>query len=115
MRIKIERNPTWKIIARTTVQGLLVRTALDVDTTISSNMSYDLLPAVARRPGAPSLPRALLPAAGPAPPAEPWPRTLTQATTRGAAIPKQEYVPTNIHTTRAKQKALSTWPPMRNS
>src|SRR5271163_5052528 len=87
---------------------------LDVDTTISSNIVYDLRPAVARRPGAPSLPRALLPAAGPAPTACPWPRQLTQATTSGAAIPKLEYVPTTIPTTRAKEKARSTWPHIKN-
>src|SRR6266404_4418185 len=73
-----------------------------------------LLPAGARRPGTFSLPRVLLPAAGPVPAATPWPRQRFQATTRGAAIPKLEYVPTTIPTTRAKEKARSTWPPIRN-
>src|SRR5271156_2941514 len=100
---------------RMTVQGLLVLIPAFVETTISSNIVYDLRPAGARRPGAPSLPRALLPAAGPALAAAPWPRQLTQATTNGAAIPKLEYVPTTIPTTRAKEKARSTCPPIRNS
>src|SRR6266852_2288992 len=73
-----------------------------------------LLPAGARRPETFSLPRALLPAAGPVPATKPWPRQRFQATTRGAAIPKLEYVPTTIPTTRAKEKARSTWPPIRN-
>src|SRR6266849_551677 len=73
-----------------------------------------LLPAGARRPGTFSLPRVLLPAAGPVPAATPWPRQRFQATTSGAAIPKLEYVPTTIPTTRAKEKARSTWPPIRN-
>src|ERR1700722_13687387 len=83
-----------------TVQGLLVLTAFEVETTISSNMNCYLPPAGARRPEAPSLPRALLPAAGPALAACPWPRQLTQATTSGAAIPKLEYVPITIPTKR---------------
>jgi hypothetical protein len=29
-------------------------------------------------------------------------------------MPKLEYVPTTIPTTRAKEKARSTWPPIRN-
>jgi len=29
-------------------------------------------------------------------------------------MPKLEYVPTTIPTTRAKENALSTWPPIRN-
>src|SRR6266699_463192 len=73
-----------------------------------------LLPAVARRPGTLSPLRVLLPAAGPVPAATPWPRQRFQATTSGAAIPKLEYVPTTIPTTRAKEKARSTWPPIRN-
>src|SRR5882672_5807402 len=73
-----------------------------------------LLPAGARRPETFSLPLALLPAAGPVPAAEPCPRQMFQATTSGAAIPKLEYVPTTIPTTRAKEKARSTWPPIRN-
>src|SRR5712691_990411 len=73
-----------------------------------------LLPAGARRPETFSLPRALLPAAGPVPATTPCPRQRFQATTRGAAIPKLEYVPTTIPTTRAKEKARSTWPPIRN-
>src|SRR6266853_600415 len=73
-----------------------------------------LLPAGARRPWTFSLPRVLLPAAGPVPAAAPCPRQLFQATTSGAAIPKLEYVPTTIPTTRAKEKARSTWPPIRN-
>src|SRR2546421_113036 len=73
-----------------------------------------LLPARARRPGTFSLLRVLLPAAGPVPAATPWPRQRFQATTSGAAIPKLEYVPTTIPTTRAKEKARSTWPPIRN-
>src|SRR5467141_640758 len=73
-----------------------------------------LLPAGAKRPGTFSLPRALLPAAGPVPTATPRPRQRFQANTSGAAIPKLEYVPTTIPTTRAKEKARSTWPPIRN-
>src|SRR6266478_6033245 len=73
-----------------------------------------LLPAESRRPETFSLPRALLSAAGPVPAAAPWPRQRFQATTSGAAIPKLEYVPTTIPTTRAKEKARSTWPPIRN-
>src|SRR5580700_5694367 len=108
------RNVTWKIIDTTTVQGLLVLTAVEVETTISSNMTYDLLPAGASRPEGASLPRVLLPAAGPVPATCRWPRQLTQATTKGAAIPKLEYVPTTIPTTRAKEKARSTCPPIKN-
>src|SRR6202040_1094160 len=74
-----------------------------------------LLPAGARRPVTPSLPRGLFPAAGPVLATAPRrPRQLFQATTSGAAIPKLEYVPTTIPTTRAKEKARSTWPPIRN-
>src|SRR5207245_7991562 len=73
-----------------------------------------LLPAGARRPATFSLLRALLPAAGPVPAAALWPRKRFQETTSGAAIPKLEYVPTTIPTTRAKEKARSTWPPIRN-
>src|SRR6266849_5213966 len=73
-----------------------------------------LLPAGARRAAASSLPRVLLPAAGPVPAATPWRRQRFQATTRGAAIPKLEYVPTTTPTTRAKENARSTWPPIRN-
>src|SRR5450755_3258923 len=115
IRIKIAKKLTWKIMDKITVHGLLVLTAFEVETTISSNMSYDLPPAGARRPEAPSLPRALLPAAGPALAACPRPRQLTQATTSGAAIPKLEYVPTTIPTTRAKEKARNTCPPIRKS
>src|SRR6266566_3346080 len=73
-----------------------------------------LLPAEARRAGTLSPPRVLFPAAGPVPAATPRPRQRFQATTSGAAIPKLEYVPTTIPTTRAKEKARSTWPPIRN-
>src|SRR5271157_3775891 len=75
---------------------------------------YYLLPAGARRGCPPSLPRVLLPAAVPVTAAPPCPRQLFQATTSGAAIPKLEYVPTTIPTTRAKENARSTWPPIRN-
>src|SRR5712692_2180688 len=77
------------------------------------HVSY-LLPAGARRAGTVSPPRVLFPAAGPVPAATPRPRQRFQATTSGAAIPKLEYVPTTIPTTRAKEKARSTWPPIRN-
>src|SRR6266436_4595068 len=98
-----------------TVHGLLVFWFVEVDTTISSNMgdAY-LLPEVARRGCPPSLPRDLLPAAVPVLATPPCPRQLFQATTSGAAIPKLEYVPTTIPTTRAKANARSTWPPIRN-
>src|SRR5450755_3475314 len=72
-----------------------------------------LLPAGARRPEAPA-PARVLPAADPELVARPWPRHRFQATTNGAAIPKLEYVPTTIPTTRAKEKARSTCPPSRN-
>src|SRR5271165_1374935 len=101
---------------RATVHGLFVFCALFVDTTISSNMDHYLLPAGASRGCPPSLPRGLLPAAAvPVPTPAPCPRHLFQATTSGAAIPKLEYVPITIPTTSAKAKALSTWPPIRNS
>src|SRR5258707_12813001 len=73
-----------------------------------------LLPAGARRAGAISLLRVLLPAAGPGPATAPWLRQRFHATTSGAAMPKLEYVPTTIPTTRAKEKARSTSPPIRN-
>src|SRR5882762_453143 len=98
----------------TTVHGLLVFDGCGLETTISSNIDDYLLPAGARRAGAVSLPRVLLPAAGPEPATAPWPRQRFQATTSGAAMPKLEYVPTTIPTTRAKEKARSTWPPIRN-
>src|SRR5208282_2121552 len=99
----------------TTVHGLLVALFFGFETTISSNMSDAyLLPEVARRGVPLSLPRVLLPAAVPVPAAAPCPRQRFQATIRGAAIPKLEYVPTTIPTTSAKAKARSTWPPMRN-
>src|SRR4029077_9082225 len=98
-----------------TVHGLFVFVFVEVDTTISSNMGDDyLLPEVARRGCPPSLPRGLLPAAVPVLATPPCPRQLFQATTSGAAIPKLEYVPTTIPTTRAKANARSTWPPIRN-
>src|SRR5580704_2615113 len=105
------RKVTWNTIERTTVQGLFVFLGFGLEITISSNMGY-LLPAGARRAATFSPPRVLLPAAGPVPAATPWPRQLFQATTSGAAIPKLEYVPTTIPTTRAKEKARSTWPPI---
>src|SRR6202023_1077972 len=98
----------------TTVHGLFVFDGCGLETTISSNMVHYLLPTGARRAGAVSLPRVLLPAAGPGPATAPWPRQRFQATTSGAAMPKLEYVPTTIPTTRAKEKARSTWPPIRN-
>src|SRR5690348_10224570 len=99
----------------TTVHGLFVFVGCGLETTISSNMGDYLLPAGARRADAGSLPRDLLPAAGPGLAIVPcWPRQRFQATTNGAAMPKLEYVPTTIPTTRAKEKALSTWPPIRN-
>src|ERR1700692_5107426 len=100
----------------TTVHGLLVFLFVEVDTTNSSNMVDDyLLPEVARRGCPPSLPRGLLPAAVPVLATPPCPRQLFQATTSGAAIPKLEYVPTTIPTTKANEKLRSTSPPMRNS
>src|SRR6202166_2106842 len=78
-------------------------------------MSY-LLPAGAKRPDA-STGRALALAAEPetgiAP--GPTPRHRYQATTRGAAIPKLEYVPTRIPTTNANEKLRRTWPPIKKS
>src|SRR3974390_1019976 len=100
---------------KNTVHPLFVFFLLPVvDSTISSNIvSHYLLPAVASF-GCPSPPRVLLPAAVPVPATTPCPLQRCQATTSGAAIPKLEYVPTTIPTTRAKAKALSTWPPIRN-
>src|SRR6202035_3642126 len=98
----------------TTVHGLFVFNGCGLETTISSNMDDYLLPAGARRAGTLSLLRVLLPAAGPGPATAPWPRQRFHATTSGAAMPKLEYVPTTIPTTRAKEKARSTWPPIRN-
>src|SRR5882724_13676453 len=100
----------------TTVQGLFVLVGFGLDTTISSKMDFYLLPAGARRPATPSLPRGLFPATGPGLLATaPWPLQRFQRTTSGAAIPKLEYVPTTIPTTRAKEKARSTWPPQIKS
>src|SRR6202140_2029192 len=98
----------------TTVQGLFVFFGFGLETTISSNMVYYLLTAGARRPGAPELARGLLPAADPVLVARPWPRQRFHATTNGAAMPKLEYVPTTIPITKAKEKARSTCPPIRN-
>src|ERR1700674_2072903 len=102
------------IMDTTTVHGLLVFFGFGLEITISSNMGDYLLPAGARRGGTLSPLRVLLPAAGPGPATAPWPRQRFHATTSGAAIPKLEYVPTTIPTTRAKEKARSTWPPIRN-
>src|SRR5271156_6231511 len=100
---------------RTTVHGLFVFLFFGFETTISSNISnHYLLPAGLRRCAAVGYPRVLLPAAVPVPAATPCPRQLFQATTSGAAIPKLEYVPTTIPTTRAKANARSTWPPIKN-
>src|SRR5437660_10197856 len=93
--------------------GFFVRVGWGLETTISSNIGPYLLPAGARRGLTFSLPR-FLPAAGPVLTTTPWPRQRFQATTMGAAIPKLEYVPTTIPTTRAKEKARSTWPPIKN-
>src|SRR5258708_17220435 len=98
----------------TTVCGLFVFCGFGLEITISSNMDDYLLPAGARRAGTLSLLRVLLPAAGPGPATAPWPRQRFQATTSGAAMPKLEYVPTTIPTTTAKEKARTTWPPLRN-
>src|SRR5579859_1408335 len=109
------RKIVCAIMETTTVQGLFVFDGCGLETTISSNMDDYLLPAGARRAEAPSLLLGLLPAAGPGFVAVPcWPRQRFQATTSGAAMPKLEYVPTTIPTTRAKEKARSTWPPIRN-
>src|SRR5579883_3159823 len=113
--MRIVRKSTWTTIDRKTVHGLLVFFPFGLETTISSNMVDDyLLPEVAKRGCPPSLPRGLMPAAVPVLATPPCPRHLFQATTRGAAIPKLEYVPTTIPNTRAKAKARSTWPPIRN-
>src|SRR6201987_2846542 len=114
MSMRTPKKAVWKIIDNTTVQGLLVFVGFGLETTISSNMDNYLLPAGTRRSAALSLPRALLPAAGPVTATAPWPRQRFHATTIGAAMPKLEYVPTTIPTTRAKEKARSTWPPIRN-
>src|SRR6202044_387776 len=57
--------------------------------------SYYLLPTGAKR-GVASPVRPLLPAADPETGTAPCPLQLTHATTKGAAIPKLEYVPTRI-------------------
>src|SRR5262249_15992162 len=72
-----------------------------------------LLPAGASRPAVSPF-RGLFPAAVPVPAAASCPRIWCHQTTSGAAIPKLEYVPTTIPTTRAKEKARSTWQPIRN-
>src|SRR5260370_36155467 len=97
-----------------TVHGLFVFEGCGLEITISSNMGAYLLPAGARRAGAVSLLRALLPAAGPEPATAPCPRQRFHATTSGAAIPNLEYVPTTIPTTKTKEKARTTWTPIRN-
>src|SRR6267142_6361392 len=98
----------------TTVHGLFVFCGFGLEITISSNMDDYLLPAGSRRGFRGLVSAGLLPAAGPGPATAPWPRQRFQATTSGAAMPKLEYVPTTIPTTRAKEKARSTWPPIRN-
>src|SRR5258707_14517296 len=98
----------------TTVHGLFVFDGCGLEITISSNMGAYLLPAGARRAGAVLLLRALLPAAGPEPATAPWPRQRFHATTSRAAMPKLEYVPTTIPTTKAKEKARITWTAIRN-
>src|ERR1700730_2671392 len=102
------------IIDTTTVQGLFVFSGCELDTTISSNMDDYLLPAGASCDDRGLASVGLLPAAGPGPAPTFWPRQRFHATTSGAAMPKLEYVPTTIPTTRAKEKARSTWPPIRN-
>src|SRR5260370_18296620 len=96
-----------------TVHGLFVFEGCGLEITISSNMGAYLLPAGARRAGAVSLLRALLPAAGPEPATAPWPRQRFHPTTSGAAMPKLENVPTTIPPTREKGKPRSPWPPIR--
>src|SRR5205814_8603705 len=86
-----------------TVMGFLVLVGCGLETTISSNITYYLLPAGARRAVRSSLPRFLLQAAGPVPATAPWPRQRFQETTMGAAMPKLEYVPTTNPTTREKE------------
>src|SRR6202035_3569676 len=109
------RKMVCAIIDSATVHGLFVFEGFGLETTNCSNMVHYLLPTGARRAGAASLPRGLLPAAGPGPATAPCgPRQRLHATTSGAAMPKLEYVPTTIPTTRAKEKARSTWPPIRN-
>src|SRR5713101_3602639 len=111
---KMARKSTWKTIDTTMVHGLFVFLECGLETTSSSNMGSYLLPAGARRGDTPSRPRVLSPAAGPAPATAFWPRQRFHATTSGAAMPKLEYVPTTIPTTRAKENARSTWPPIKN-
>src|SRR3981081_1831118 len=98
----------------TTVHGLFVFCGFGLETTISSNMDSYLLPAGSRRGFRGLVSAGLLPAAGPGPATAPWPRQRFHATTSGAAMPKLEYVPTTIPTTRAKEKARNTCPPMTN-
>src|SRR3984893_11545561 len=114
IKINTARKATWKIMDSTTVQGLFVFFGFGLETTISSNMVPYLLPAGARRPVAPELARVLLPAADPVLVVRPWPRQRFHATTIGAAMPKLEYVPTTIPTTKAKEKARKTCPPIKN-
>src|SRR5205809_6612606 len=89
--------------------GFFVRVGWGLETTISSNIGPCLLPAGARGALTFSLPR-FLAAAGPVLTTTPWPRQRFQATTMGAAIPKLEYVPTTIPTTRAKENAPDPQP-----
>src|SRR5215469_6384455 len=103
--MRMRRKRTCTAMEITTVHGLLVFLLVGLDTTISSNIDDYLLPEVASRGCPLSLLRGLLPAAVPVLAIPPCPRQLFQATTSGAAIPKLEYVPTTIPTTRAKANA----------
>src|SRR5574337_978963 len=115
IRISTTSSMHWSTVETKIVHGLLVFFRIGLDSTSSSNILAYLLPAGAKRPLVASPERVLLPAADPVPATAPWPRQWFQATTMGAAMPKLEYVPTTIPTTRAKEKLRRTCPPIRKS
>src|SRR6202140_4915221 len=90
------RKIVCAIMDTTTVHGLFVFNGCGLETTISSNMNDYLLPAGASCGDRGLTSAGLLPAAGPGPAPTFWPRQRFHATTR------------------AKEKARSTWPPIRN-
>src|ERR1700683_5240789 len=97
-----------------TAQPVLVFFLTTLDSTNSSNIYDYLLPTGAKRAAASPV-RAFVPAAEPETGTAPCPLQLTQATTKGAAIPKLEYVPTRIPTTKANEKLRRTSPPIMKS
>src|SRR5262245_11532999 len=99
-----------------TAQPLFVFFLTTLDSTSSSNMVDYLLPAGAKRADASPV-RTFVPAVDPAPAtgSVPWPLQRCHITTRGAAMPKLEYVPTRIPTVKANEKLRKTCPPKTKS